>query len=89
MVNVLERVPVSVSYTIETDVDTMMRILDKDKAMDAGQTLDALLHNLDAVEEVEYDGHFGPFLFIKVDKDSDCAKLWEDIQEIIDSYLGK
>ncbi len=81
---------VSSSYTIEVTIEQMQRILVRD---DAELTVDDCLFSqlalIDGVDDnVEYDGHFGPFIYVTIKDEEDEPDTWKKILQTINEYLG-
>ncbi len=81
----------SVHYCVDIDVEDLLKVikLDDDNIATDGRTLHDHLMNIDAVEEVDYDGMFGPHLFFKVDANRDNSHLWEFVEQVVNGYLGE
>jgi len=73
------------SYCIGLTVEEFVRILDGDKKAfeddekDLSQKLDAL----DGVYDTDYNGHFGPNVFVTIDKENDNMDTWSKIKELV------
>lgn len=46
------------------------------------------LGELDGVADVDYDGHFGPYVFLTIEKEHDTAETKRKIREIIKKHLS-
>ncbi len=80
---------VSSNYTIEVTVEQMLAILARDNESATEDCLHTQLARIDGIEDtVEYDGHFGPFVFVTIRDEEDEPNTWETILQTIDEYLG-
>jgi hypothetical protein len=81
----------STRYSIEITVKEMVKILDKDEEMIAdakyGKTLFNLLDDLPHITWVDYNGMFGPAIYIELEKEGDNNKTWKTILDIICNYI--
>ena len=74
-------------YAIRIEVEDMKRILalDRENLLE-GKTLHQLLMEIDHVMDVDYDGMWGPNIFVTID-----VTMSEDLKEInriIESYIA-
>ena len=60
-----------IQYFMELSVENFVKIMDKDVRVE--YPLHYRLTRHDLIDRVEYDGHFGPFIFID--------GMWDDMQE--------
>lgn len=75
-------------YTVEITVNEMLKVLDKDKKRFGTEaTLYDQLYNLRTIIAIEYNGMFGPYIFLDIDKEDDTNKNWKEILEIITRYV--
>ena len=72
-------------YSLKVSVDSMLYILRKDDTRSTG--LYTKLMDVAGVLEVDYNGHFGPFIFIKITAKHDAPETWKRIFAIVNSYL--
>ena len=79
----------STKYSITITIPEMVKILDKDEEMIAsdGKTLFNLLDELPHVTWVDYDGMFGNYIYLEVEKEGDNNKTWRIIMGIIEEYI--
>ena len=82
------------SYAIEIDDDAFTALEDSESyvtnhaAFEKGnETLCDKLKPLPGVWDVEYNGHFGACIYMKIDLDEDSAKLRNKISKIIEKHL--
>lgn len=74
----------STDYAIEVGVERLLGILAEDKAeMSHSQTLGGRLEEIDGVDRVNYDGHFGPYVYLRVCVEDDNDETWAEIESII------
>jgi hypothetical protein len=85
----VKKMMVSVEYALTVDNDIFSKILDKDdEAGDFTETLSQqLMETLDGVSEVDYDGHFGPHIYIHLDPKFDYSSTWFAVYKIINDYV--
>lgn len=83
---------VKMSFAAEVSAEDMLKILSKDnkslRSRNGGQTLHDMLSSIDGVEYIEYDGHFGPNLFIGIDEPVKAKDVLERVKTLIESYLS-
>jgi hypothetical protein len=68
---ILDKGFAKIQYYMELSVENFIKIMDKD--MEVDYPLYERLAAHDLIVTVDYDGHFGPFIFISV--------MWDDMQE--------
>lgn len=76
----------SVKYCIDVGMETFKKILDRD---DEGEDfLYEWLEGVDGVLYVDYDGHFGHYVFVEVEypKNRDL-NFWYEIQKLINMFI--
>jgi len=81
---------VSHTYTIRVLLENFFTIMDKDNEAIAEdeKTLSDILDDFPFIEKVEYDGHFGSFIFITQDVRDDTKENWLKIEKAIKDYIG-
>ncbi len=84
---------VTVSYRINVLTENFFTIMDKDgeAIVNDEKTLGDLLDALPYIDKVEYDGHFGPGIYIEIDVDrinGDTEENWKEIKKVITDYIG-
>ena len=77
----------SIRYTISAPDLLEIEDLDEEKET-VEEELSCLLHKFTG-NPVEYGGHFGPFIYVEIDKEDDTEETKKDIEKIISKYLGK
>ena len=87
----VKKLCVAVEYSLTVDPEILKTILDKDDEL-AGNTehealFDQLMNTVDGVTDVDYDGHYGPNIFIHLDPKYDYSSTWFGIYKIIDDYI--
>ena len=78
---------VSIKYAIGLEDKTVLDIAIKDMNVKAGETLWEILGKIDGVRDVDYDGHFGNYIYIEIDEDNNTPATWELIYNLINNYL--
>ena len=74
-------------YTYEVTREYFTLITDKDHETDSWEdTLCSQLGRLEGVRDVDYDGHFGEFIYFTIDDIEDCERLRDEIRSMIHSY---
>jgi len=78
------------SYSIGLTTEQMLAIMDKDNNEPSiVNCLNIRLGDIDGViDDVEYNGHFGPFIFVSIKDEYDNPETWEMIFQTINKYLG-
>jgi len=88
----LEMVPMQTSYSVSLPPNGLAAIEDAEGfpnhpyAVDNGTLLDQLL-GIYGVNDVEYSGLLGNFVFFKLDADGETAKIHKAILKVIGDYL--
>lgn len=82
------------SYAVYIDKDDFLSLMDsesyvtEDAAYKPGnKSLHEKLNEFPGVNNVEYDGHFGNYIFLSIDADEDDTCLHEDIYETIMAHI--
>lgn len=70
-------------YSIEMAEDVFLDMLNRDKNYSETPYVDRLM-KIDGVSKVEYDGHFGPYVFLTVDVEDDTEETWSKIRWILE-----
>ena len=83
--NVRVRTLVASEYTLQVDPEFLNSVLDKDA--EVIETLCEQLTDVDGVREVDYNVHFGSYIFINIDQKRDYSTTWHKIYKIIDDYI--
>lgn len=78
---------VNIGYSYELSVENFLKVerLDNDRLMQCDTLCDRLTKA--GCECVEYNGHFGPFVFFSLPGNAHGGKLAE-IKEIIEKYIS-
>ncbi len=78
--------PTSISYSIELDKDTFAKYLLNE---DYENTLfSKLLDYVKHIESVDYDGHFGPYVFVEINLSSNLPKTLEEVKKVIEEHCN-
>ena len=84
----VKKMMVAVDYALTVDEEIFKKILDKDdESTDERETLYEQLVNFDGISEVDYDGHYGPQLYVTLDPEYDYSSTWFAIYKIMDDYI--
>lgn len=82
------------SYSIEIGTGRALDLLDSESyvtnqaAFEPGaQTLCEKLESIPGVRDVEYDGHFGPHVFLTIEDEHDSNAAKAQIAEVIEGHL--
>jgi len=75
----------SISYALDIPVKKLIEIMDKDSSRYV--PLYIVLENIKGVFSIEYNGHFGPHIFLSVEIENDDAETWKLIYDAIENYL--
>jgi hypothetical protein len=73
----------AISYMIS--VEDLSAIMDKDD--EHSPPLYLLLSSIEGVFDIEYDGHFGPHIYLSIEHEHDNQDIWKTIHKTIESYL--
>ena len=74
-------------YSYEVTREYFMLICAKDDEMETWEeTLCAQLDKLPGVRDVDYNGHFGEYIYFNIDDDEDCEDLRDQIRTMIHTY---
>ena len=74
-------------YSYEVTREYFTLINDKDHETEAWEdTLCYKLGQLDGMTDVDYDGHFGEFIYFTIDADDDCDELRGQVRRMIETY---
>lgn len=84
----MKRECVAKQYTIEVD---LLKIMDSDSFHENenewDEILDQKLDKIKGVEDVDYNGHFGSYVFLTIETEFDTPELWLEIEKTIkESY---
>ena len=78
------------SYAIEISEDDFVAIdTYEQKNTSNDPTLAALLDKNTTARSVDYNGHFGTFIYLTLDVDEDTLAEWKAIETIIADYIKK
>lgn len=83
--------PTSIHFNIEITKDALLRILARDKEFESerlfGNTLYNKLDRIDGVIDVNYDGHFGPNIHLRMDLNRSMRDIAEDVKQTIKEHI--
>lgn len=77
----------STTYSVELQVEQLLRVLDLDR--EDIVPLFVRLGKLEGIRMVDYDGHFGPFVFLTIDTDADTEDTKNAVTACIQEYLAQ
>jgi len=75
----------STNYALDIPAEKLSAIMDKD--CEAEDSLYMLLIKIDGVSDVDYNGHFGPHIYITLDIEYENEDVWKTIYKMIENYL--
>jgi hypothetical protein len=84
------------SYCIAIEDDQLMLALEDSESYvtdnaafaDGNMTLCQKLDELDGVQDIDYNGHFGNHVFLSIEVDHDNAKTKRKISKVIEEHLA-
>lgn len=77
------------NYNIYVGKKNLLRIMDRDSAvLFNSQRLVGRLDALRGVSRIEYDGHFGPCVFVTIDVENDSRDTHAAINKIIKEHIS-
>lgn len=76
---------ISTNYSIDVPVKELLTIMVKDGEVE--HPLYMLLIEIDGISDVDYNGHFGPHIYITLDIGYDNEDVWKAVHETIENYL--
>ena len=89
-VTIHTREVVSTKYAIDLKKDkTVLDIIDiirKDGRAGFKQELWEIIGKVDGVIDVDYDGHFGNYIYVEIDTERDTKDTWKLIYKLINQY---
>jgi hypothetical protein len=74
-------------YSVEVTKKKLLHILDTDR--DKRYNDDTLVNRLEAIDGVDsiiYDGHFGAYIYLRIDIEKDNEITWQKILQTIQEY---
>ena len=80
------------SYSIELSLDDFTALCDYDWARiwhedgDSFPSFDKALYDQNCID-VEYNGHFGQYIYFQLDVADDTPERWKAIEEIFEYYI--
>ena len=84
----VKRLCVAIEYALSIDPEVLNTILEKDNEQEPQDMLyQQLMDTVDGITDVDYDGHFGPLIYVHLDPEYDYSSTWFGIYKIIDDYI--
>jgi hypothetical protein len=74
-----------IQYALQLSVDNFIKVERKDNEVD--HPLYQRLEMLQNVTKVDYNGHFGPFIFVNVNP-SDPGETTDAVKDMIEQYVN-
>lgn len=76
-------------YALETTIKDLVRIIKRDckGGNENRKELHEILDSIDGVDQVEYNGHFGPYIFFRVSCDFDNDAVLAKVSDTVKNYL--
>ena len=74
-------------YAVAVGVETFRVMTNSPKERDGNAELYDQLNKIPGVSNIEYNGHFGPAIYFRLDFDEDKPKRRRQILATIDTYL--
>ena len=76
-------------YTVDIDLIKVMELdSELENEGDYDNHLYHLINRVRGVINVDYNGHFGPVIFIDIETEYDDENTWSGIEMVIDAYLS-
>ena len=82
MIHYLKKI--QTSYRIEVSVEEALKLFYLEPV-----SLEASLKKIKGISQVEYDGHFGPYVYLTLDEENDTPKTHALICKLIERPLKK
>ena len=79
-----------IDYQFEIDLKRVMdedTIIDMDEDREDSEMLYNKLMNVIGVLQVDYNGHFGNYIFLKVNPEFDNEEMWKEIENITMNHI--
>ena len=80
-----KKVATSTKYCVPYGLENYKKMIDIE--LDEEKSLYELLDSIEGIVEVDYNGHFGPNIWIEVDSDYDNLVLWSRIDRILKKFV--
>lgn len=78
----------STRYTLYITRKELLKILANDGEQHLDDYLFSLLNKLPGVVDTDYDGHFGPHIFVTIEHEFDTEENWKVIEQTIADYIA-
>lgn len=75
-------------YAIEVEKDALLKILKYERDWLNNDYLVDHLDSLPGVSEINYSGHFGPYIYLMITKDYDNEETWKKIKDMITASIS-
>lgn len=79
----------SKQYSIELDVDDLLHILNTDQLAFNEDLLSERLYAIPGVDKIEYNGHFGAYIYLTILADCDNEDTWKQIKKMINKAIDR
>ena len=83
---------VSTTYCIELSIEEMLKVLNNDTSAEDDEDEELLVEELasiDGVFDVDYNGHFGPVVYLALEDQHDTEDIWEEIFACIKNSINR
>ncbi len=81
------------SKQYEIKIDDLIKITDTDfdhgNNDDWNEVLSTKLDMVSGVTDTDYNGHFGHYIFLRIDSEFDNDVVWNEIEKIINDHVKK
>ena len=78
----------SIKYTITLKDRALLDIMNRDRdTFGEERELWEIIEKIDGVQNIDYDGHLGNYIYIEVDTEHDIKTTWKLIYDSINSYV--
>ena len=76
----------SIKYRLDVGIENFKKIMDRDA--EGEELLYEWLEAIESVLHIDYDGHYGPYIFIEVEDTRGMdLNFWYQIQHLIDMFI--
>lgn len=80
---------INISYSIEITPEQLQLICDHDHSWGTvPETLSGRIDALEGLRNTDYNGHFGPYIFVNIDFPDDTYQRREKIEKVINDYTA-
>lgn len=74
--------PIAISYMVEID-----RIAFANKLIHDDESFYEALDKIEGVNDIDYNGHFGPYIYLTIDLDVNVPETLEKIKKLIQEMI--